>query len=549
MVNMTTLGKYELHEQLGRGGFGTVYHAIDTTLEREVALKVLHPQLTTDPYFLEKFRNEAILVAALDSFNIVTIYDLSEMDGRVFIAMRYMAGGSLKRKLEKYGAISYEDTLRYFRQVCSGLQVAHKQGMVHRDVKPENILFDKQGNAVISDFGLAKAVQQSSVSMTSITGSVGTPAYRAQEIWTESQHPSPATDIYSLGCVLCEMLTGKVLFDASTPEGILTQHLINGAQIPRQFPNTVPSGIQDVIGKALAKDPRDRFQTTCEMVNSLDRLDTIQATRKIDIEPVYIIPAKREELIQKEKIRISEKDSMRMVYIPAGEFTMGSNEIHENEIPEHIVYLDGYWINETPVTNIMYAGFLNYSKIEKDIDLETLFNFKVNNRIIYRNNKWVAIERYAQHPVVWITWFGASAYSKWAGRQLPTEAQWEKAARGTDSRIFPWGNLIPDKRPVNFNFNIGNTSEVGIFPDGASPFGVLDMAGNVWEWVADWYDRKYYSSQKQWRNPVGPDENSSHRVLRGGSWNSNSDNIRSSYRLGSFPSTTYLSFGFRCALT
>ena len=124
---MTQLGKYDLHEELGRGGFGAVYRATDTTLGREVALKVLHPQLTTDPDFLEKFRKEARTVAQLESRDIVTIYELGELDGRIFISMQFMSGGSLKEKLEKEGALSFEETLKIMRQVCEGLQVAHEQ--------------------------------------------------------------------------------------------------------------------------------------------------------------------------------------------------------------------------------------------------------------------------------------------------------------------------------------------------------------------------------------------------------------------------------------
>ena len=127
---MAQLGKYDLHEELGRGGFGTVYRATDAALQREVALKVLHPQLTTDPDFLEKFRNEAKIVAALDSPFIVTIHDLGEADGRVFIAMKYMAGGSLRQKIDKEGCLSFDQILAVMRQICAGLNAAHKKKLV-----------------------------------------------------------------------------------------------------------------------------------------------------------------------------------------------------------------------------------------------------------------------------------------------------------------------------------------------------------------------------------------------------------------------------------
>ncbi|MHC1783619.1 MAG: substrate-binding domain-containing protein [Anaerolineaceae bacterium] len=271
-ATMTSLGKYELHEQLGRGGFGTVYRAVDAALGREVALKVLHPQLTTDPDFLERFRNEARLVASLDSLNIVTIHDLDEKDGRVFIAMEYLPGGSLKQKLEKDGALSFNETLTIMKDVFSGLQEAHEQGLVHRDIKPANILFNKKGRAVIGDFGLARAVQNSSSSGSSSGGAVGTPAYRAPELWLGKPPASPATDIYSLGCVLSEMLSGNVLFDGSSTDVIITQHLVIGPSLPETFPEGVPAGIRPVLEKALAKNPLERFQTVSEFEMALDGL-------------------------------------------------------------------------------------------------------------------------------------------------------------------------------------------------------------------------------------------------------------------------------------
>jgi len=273
---MTLLGKYELHEQIGRGGFGTVYRATDTSLKRDIALKILHPQLTTDLNFLEKFRNEARIIAALDNPHIMTIYDLGEAEGRVFIAMKYMPGGSLEKRLKQGNAIPYKESLKIFTQICEGLQVAHEQGLIHRDIKPANILFDGEGNAILSDFGLAKAMQQSSMSAASSAGGVGTPAYRAPELWRGSPPASPATDVYSLGCVLYEMLTGKILFDGSTPDEIITQHLVDGPQLPKHFSVDVPEGMHTVISKALAKSPDDRFISAGDFSKTLGRVSENQ---------------------------------------------------------------------------------------------------------------------------------------------------------------------------------------------------------------------------------------------------------------------------------
>ena len=269
---MAQLGKYDLHEELGRGGFGTVYRATDAALQREVALKVLHPQLTTDPDFLEKFRNEAKIVAALDSPFIVTIHDLGEADGRVFIAMKYMAGGSLRQKIDKEGCLSFDQILAVMRQICAGLNAAHKKKLVHRDIKPANILFDSEGNAVISDFGLAKAIENSGMTAVSSVAGAGTPAYKAPELWEGKPPANSATDIYSLGCVLYEMITGKALFDGDSTEQILAQHLIKGPQIPKYFPQGVPDGFGDLLRQTLAKGQKDRFQSASMLINALETL-------------------------------------------------------------------------------------------------------------------------------------------------------------------------------------------------------------------------------------------------------------------------------------
>ena len=565
---MTQLGKYDLHEELGRGGFGAVYRATDTTLGREVALKVLHPQLTTDPDFLEKFRKEARTVAQLESRDIVTIYELGELDGRIFISMQFMSGGSLKEKLEKEGALSFEETLKIMRQVCEGLQVAHEQGLVHRDIKPANILFDNKGNAVINDFGLAKAISNSSVSAMSSMGGVGTPAYRAPELWLDHE-PSFATDIYSLGCVLYEMMIGKVLFDAKTPDGVITQHLVTGPQLTDPLEVEGAGDIRAVIAGCLMKDPAQRYGKLTTLLAALElpkqneARETVPDLETKGCEPAQAKAAQETPLDVSVPIqtrtedshlgigstRVSEKDGMIMVYVPEGEFLMGSREdddlAYEDEKPQHSVYLDAYWIDQTPVTNAMFVQFLN-EQGDKGEAVKSWVQTGIftDGKIKKNKNGWQVEEGYADHPVVNVTWHGARAYAKWAGRELPSEAQWEKAARGTDGRTYPWGEGIDCNR-ANYRGCIGGTSPVGSFPTGASPYGALDMAGNVWEWVADWYNENYYSTSPN-SNPSGPN-NGEYRVVRGGSWNLNERLARSAHRDLYYPDFAVNVNGFRCA--
>ncbi len=195
----------------------------------------------------------------------------------------------------------------------------------------------------------------------------------------------------------------------------------------------------------------------------------------------------------------SPKDGMELVYVPAGNFIMGLNGLPMDQEPEHEVYLDAYWIDRSEVTNAMYRLCVQ-AKVCSSPDWD----------------KYYPYEQFQEYPVVYISWTQAREYCEWAGRRLPTEAEWEKAARGTDARIYPWGNNEPTSDLLNFARINGDIMAVNSYPQGVSPYGVMDMAGNAWEWVADWYDAHYYSISPQ-DNPTGPDSGDYH-VCRGGGW-------------------------------
>jgi len=218
------------------------------------------------------------------------------------------------------------------------------------------------------------------------------------------------------------------------------------------------------------------------------------------------------------------------VLIPEGEFTMGSNTGLPNEQPVHQVYLDAYYIDKYEVTNSQYRKCVDAGVCQPPS--------KTRN---YDNPE------YAKHPVTYVDWYSANAYCAWRGAHLPTEAEWEKAARGTDGRIYPWGNSMSCDFANGSECKIGDTVPVGSYPQGKSPYGVYDMAGNVWEWVSDFFDPSYYAYSPK-NNPTGATDSTGH-VFRGGAWISVPDALRSSFRYGFGPLLSEGGVGFRCART
>lgn len=255
-------------------------------------------------------------------------------------------------------------------------------------------------------------------------------------------------------------------------------------------------------------------------------------------------------------LKVSPIDGMIMVYVPAGEFLMGSTSedpiADDDEKPQRRVYLDAFWIDQTEVTNVMYAAFLNERGNLFEVGDTWLDADDPAVRLKYVDGMWQPEEGYEDHPVIEVNWFGAGAYCEWVGRRLPTEAEWEKGARGTDGRTYPWGEGEPSVVQVtcdqaNFAGCEFDTRSVGRNPSFASPYGVLDMSGNIAEWVADWYDADYYEKAAT-KNPQGP-VTGIYRVMRGGSWSRNFRLSRAASRDRSVPEFAcfYNGEGFRCA--
>jgi formylglycine-generating enzyme required for sulfatase activity/serine/threonine protein kinase len=248
-----------------------------------------------------------------------------------------------------------------------------------------------------------------------------------------------------------------------------------------------------------------------------------------------------------------------MVYVPAGEFLMGSigadSIAADDEKPQHAVYLSDYWIGLTQVTNSMFARFVAATGYQTDAEMAgSAWTYDPSNRswADTPGASWRSpfgsesnLNGLEEHPVVQVSWNDAVAYCQWAGKRLPTEAEWEKAARGVGGRAYPWGDEWDSGRVNSRETGRYASSVVGSYPFGASPYGALDMAGNVWEWVSDWYSDSYYSETPYW-NPTGPAEGPG-RVLRGGSWFDPRNDVRTSERYRGAPDGRVANFGFRCA--
>lgn len=259
--------------------------------------------------------------------------------------------------------------------------------------------------------------------------------------------------------------------------------------------------------------------------------------------------------------RTTEKDGMVQVFVPAGKFQMGSTDGELDERPVHFVYLDDFWMDKTEVTNAMFRKFVNETGYQTDAEqlgYGWIWDMSDGMPVYQKRSKadWAHPEGYfsnidgkEQWPVILVTWNDANSYCNWAGKRLPTEAEWEKTARGVDGRKYPWGNKKPacdlaNSNQSNADFCLPGPAPAGSYPQGTSPYGALDMAGNVYEWVSDWYAADYYGVSPE-QNPTGPIDGAG-KSVRGGDWFHHVQTIRTSSRDHAEPGEPGQFTGFRC---
>ena len=276
-------GRYELRSRLGRGGMAEVFRAVDTRLGREVAVKVLARHLLADPRSVERFEREGRTAASLHHPNIVNVYDAASEGDTHYLVMELVEGPTLAEIIKREGQMPLPRALDIASRIAAALQVAHGRGLVHHDVKPSNVLFDRDDNVKVTDFGIARAAS------SDITTVQGSPPYVAPE-QAKGGRADPRSDVYGLGCVLFEMLAGQPPFSGSSASAVIMQHLETPPPPLTKFRNDVPADVSNIVTRALAKDPEQRYDSAQALRSDLDRVAagqpisdaTIASTRQLD---------------------------------------------------------------------------------------------------------------------------------------------------------------------------------------------------------------------------------------------------------------------------
>jgi len=272
--------RYEIIEELGKGGMGTVYRVEDTKVGQEIALKLIKPEVASDKHTIERFRNELKTTRMISHRNVCRMFDLSESDGTHYITMEYVPGEDLKSLIRRVGRLDTGAAIRITKQVCDGLSEAHRLGVVHRDLKPSNIMIDKEGNARIMDFGIARSIKTKGLTGEGVI--IGTPEYMSPE-QVEAKEVDNRSDIYSLGAVLYEMVTGRLPFEGDTPLSVALKHKSESPKNPQELNPLISEELSQLILKCLEKDKELRFQTSDELLDEISDIEKcIPTTQRIE---------------------------------------------------------------------------------------------------------------------------------------------------------------------------------------------------------------------------------------------------------------------------
>jgi serine/threonine-protein kinase len=582
------VGNYKLETQLGKSDSCTVYSARHQNSGEQVAIRFLIPDSALSQVLLRRWEHSAANLKNLSHPGLVAVCDAGVYRGVPYLVSEYVTGQTLREKL--HSPLPAEQAARLLTPVARALVYLHEHHLPHRNVQTNNIMTGKgflladSGVQQLLDLLESRATSTSDPVQEDLRGLAGVflemitgVQNEKGERWT-STRVRAALQKQQLSAEVVQLVQRALLVKGSfksmqafaqalqkigkgdvqtasqdarrtagrkppkkksaagwlIPIGLLIVAavavgiwLLPGLLIPDVQPAEsapVAGAVQPAASSTEVQEAA--AQASPQVQESVTALPTLQpsATPQPTTRPLGV-----------GSVQVSAVDGMEMVYVPAGEFIMGANDREDDEKPQHNVYLDAFWIDRTEVTTRMYGLCVQAGACKPPV-----------SNVSSKQSAYFGNPDFDAYPVIFVTWKQANDYCTWAGRHLPTEAEWEKAARGTKGYITPWGDNSPSSDQVNYNGNVGDTSRVGSYPKGASVYGALDMAGNVWEWVTDWYSSKAYA-QAVYENPTGPQEGT-RRVLRGGSWYYPLNDIRAANRFSASDNTTLNDVGFRCML-
>jgi tRNA A-37 threonylcarbamoyl transferase component Bud32 len=428
---------YAVEGRLGAGGFAVVFLVRDVHLKRKLAVKVLSPDVISSHSVLERFRREAETVAQLSHPHIVPLHFIGQKDDLIYLVMEAIDGGSLADKLSREKQLAIEEAARIFQEVASALAHAHKRGVVHRDIKPQNVLLDAEsGRALVTDFGIARTSEGGSLTATGMV--VGTPAYLSPEQVTGEPSDHRA-DIYALGVMMYEMLAGQPPFTGATPTAVLMKRL-GGPPPPLQSVRAdIPTPLAELVEACLATDPNERIQNAADIVRSMTGHSPVSGGHTTSTRlrvtkrksnkgllaaigaVIVLIGALAGYVVSRDPASPPARPvDAGMALIPAGTYMIGDNE-QEATRPAHAVSLAAFGLDTVEVTVGEYSRFLR--------DHPGL------------PAPWTTMPD-SMLPVTGVRWAEARSYCAWRhpdGGRLPTEEEWEAAARGLEGRRYSWG--------------------------------------------------------------------------------------------------------------